>query len=356
MKRFPSSALKVAAFSVVTVLVVWFMATMIGNVSYSPSTTFKARFTDATSLNTGDPVRLAGVEVGSVQSLDLVSDGENRVAEVTFSVDRSVPVYASAQVQLRYQNLVGGRYIALEERPGDGATMPSGGTFDLKHTKPALSLTQLFNGFQPLFAALQPQQVNDLSMQIIQTLQGEGGTIQQLMTNTAQLTNTIAEKDGVIGQVVDNLTAVLTTVDQRDGSLTALISQFRDLMTGLAQNKDTLGSSLPDLASLLNSSSSMLSAIRPPLRGDIDGLRSFAGQVASTKDTLDQVLQVVPERINTYTRIGHYGSWFNFYLCGADAEFSLLGQSMELKTPAGVQADEKDTVCGGGQLARGGGR
>ncbi len=83
----------------------------------------------------------------------------------------------------------------------------------------------LFNGFQPLFQALNPEQVNELSMNLVQVLQGEGGTVQGLLAKTASLTNTLADRDQLIGQVVTNLGQTLDTVDQRHQQLNTLVSR-----------------------------------------------------------------------------------------------------------------------------------
>src|SRR5205807_7105151 len=127
---------------------------------------------------------------------------------------------------IKYRNLVGQRYIALDAAPGSpGAMLPADGVIPLDRTKPALDLTALFNGFKPLFQALSPDDVNKLSYEIIQVLQGEGGTMDSLLAHTASLTTAIASKDKVIGQVIDNLTAVLGTISQRGPELPNLIDQ-----------------------------------------------------------------------------------------------------------------------------------
>lgn len=347
-KPIPASAVKVGVFTVVTVAIIGLIGTVIGNISFAPAHSYSALFSDAAELNPGDEVRLSGVVVGTVRSLELAPVGGRRLAKVTFDVNDPVPMYRTARLQLRYANLVGRRYLAITENPGSGATMPAGGTFGVEQTRPALNLTALFNGFQPLFTALNPDQVNQLSFQIVQTLQGEGGTLRALLANTAALTTTLANKDAVIGQVIGNLTAVLTTVDQRDTALTSLIDQFRQLMQGLADHKDEIDTSLPSLAALLGSTNDLLTSVRPPLRADIHGLDGLAGQLSASNGALDQVLRETPGRLNAYSRVGGYGSWFNFYLCSADARVSLLGQAIQLATPVGVQAHERDTVCAKG--------
>ncbi len=120
---------------------------------------------------------------------------------MTFRVQSDVPLTTASRAEIRFLNLVGDRYLALEEgADADAEPLESGATLPISQTKPALDLTTLFNGFQPLFQALNPQQVNDLSMNLVQVLQGEGGTVQGLLQKTASLTNTLADRDELIGE------------------------------------------------------------------------------------------------------------------------------------------------------------
>lgn len=350
MRRFPASAIKLTIFTAITFLMTGLLGSVIGNVSFQPRHTYAALFTDATMVQTGETVRLAGVPVGTVSGIGIVEHGDQRLARVEFTVDESLPVFRDAQLQLRYENLVGRRYLAIAERPGNGAKMAPGETFPITQTKPALNLTVLFNGFQPLFQALDPQQVNQLSYEIIRTLQGEGGTLRTLFAHTARLTATLGDKDAVIGRVVDNLNAILATVDERDQGLTQLIDQFRDLMQGLADDRGTIDTGLPPIAELLAQTDDLLSEARAPLRADIKGLDLLTGQLTQTNDILDDKLRRLPSKLNAATRLASHGSWFNFYLCALDARFSLAGDTIRLGTPASAQANERDTVCGqGGQ-------
>ena len=130
-----------------------------------------------TGLLKGDDVRIAGVRVGEVDGI-AVDQGDRTLAKVTFSVDADRPVAISTRAQIRYRNLVGQRYVALTEGAGVGAAAaPSTAPSRCAQTQPALDLTVLFNGFKPLFAALNPQDVNAFAMEIIKTLQGEGGDV-----------------------------------------------------------------------------------------------------------------------------------------------------------------------------------
>jgi phospholipid/cholesterol/gamma-HCH transport system substrate-binding protein len=344
MKRFPTSVIKFGIFVAVTVVLTGLLITVIGNISFVKSHSYTAVFKDATQVSPGDEVRLAGVKVGTVSSLHLY---DRNYAEVHFTVEDSVPFYSTSRVAIQYQNLIGQRYLAIDEKQSNVRQDPHT-PIPVQRTVDALNLTTLFNGFKPLFQALTPAQVNKLSFETIQTLQGESGTLQQLMSNTAQLTTTIADKDAVIGQVIDNFNAVLATVDSRDSKLTALIGNFRDLMTGLSHNRVEVSNDLPNIASLLTATTGLLAQARPPLKSDIANLRVLATRVDSTKGQLNDVLHRLPHKLSVLTRSATYGSWFNFYLCGANLRLTLLGQAIHLTTPVGISSDESNTVCGKG--------
>ena len=340
----PSSAWKMAVFSTVTILLIGVLATLIGNVSFSEKRTFHARFTDATGVLHGDRVRLSGVEVGSVKSVELVDAGDGRQeASIEFEVRTDVPVHEDAHLELRFENIVGQRYLAIEEEPG-GEPMEEGATFPSSQTTPALNLTELFNGFQPLLRALDPERMNDLSYQIVRAFQGEATSIAGLLADTASLTSTLADKDVVIGEVVGNLNTVLETVDERDQELTALIVQFRDLMVGLSTNRDEIAIALPKLDKLLGGTTELIRDSRPPLARTSKALAAVARQLRIDRDVFAASLKEIPKKLRFMARSGSYGSWFNFYVCGAEIRVKLLGETLYLGTP-GIATNEGGTVC-----------
>ncbi|HVV22453.1 MAG TPA: MCE family protein, partial [Pseudonocardiaceae bacterium] len=189
MRSIGGSLTKLIIFVVITVAATAVLGLTIANVNFGGSDTYNARFTDVTSLNVGDDVRIAGVKVGEVTSINVV---DRRQADVGFQVESDVTLPASVTATIKYRNLVGQRYIALSQGTGSMAgVFRPGSTIPLARTQPALDLTELFNGFKPLFQALSPDDVNQLSYEIIQVFQGEGGTIDSLLANTASLTSTI---------------------------------------------------------------------------------------------------------------------------------------------------------------------
>ena len=317
-----ASLVKLSVFAVVTALATGLLAMTIGNVTFAPTHHYRAELVDATGVLPGDDVRISGVRVGQVDKVSLAQD---RYALVRFSVDTDYRLSRSTVVQVRYLNLVGQRYLALVDAAGAGAPLAPGATIGLDRTRPALDLTVLFNGFKPLFAALSPAETNRLAMQIIKTLQGEGGTVDSLLASTASLTGAIADRDAVVGRVVDNLNAVLATVDDRDQQLSDLVVQLQRLVSGLAADRGAIADAIGGIGDLTESTSGLLADVRPSLKADIARLGGVAETLATTRNregqnVLDEYLRRIPAKLNTILRTATYGSWFNFYLCDFEVE------------------------------------
>jgi phospholipid/cholesterol/gamma-HCH transport system substrate-binding protein len=319
---------KFLIFVLVTVLATGVLVLTIANNDLRAATSYSARFSDATALNEGDDVRISGVKVGEVEKIDVV---DRRVAEVRFNVaDRRLP--ASTTATIKYRNLVGQRYIALEQGAGNpNSFLPEGGTIPLQRTKPALDLTVLLGGFKPLFQALSPDDFNKLSYEIIQVLQGEGGTVESLLAHTASLTSSIAAKDQVIGQVINNLNGVLDTVNARDEQLSGLIVQLQQVVSGLAADRQPIGDAITAMGGLTNTTAGLLTEARPPLQQDIVQLGNLSKNLNDNEAITERVLQNMPGKLETISRTASHGSWFNFFLCKASGTVGVGG--LELPVP-----------------------
>ncbi|WP_064745528.1 MCE family protein [Pseudonocardia acaciae] len=314
---------KFVVFAVAMLLCTAALAATIANQIPGSTSEYSAKFTDATGVNKGDEVRIAGVRVGEVSDIRLV---DRKVALLEFTVSRDVVLPRSTEATIRYRNLIGQRYIALSQGVGPpGERLVAGATIPLEQTHPAVNLTQLFDGFKPLFRALSPQQVNQLSFELIQVLQGEGGTINSLLSHTASLTTAIADKDQVIGQVIDNLNQVLDTVNARDKEFTQLVITVRQLVSGLSQDRHTIGDAISSIGELTDATAGLLEDARPPLKADIEQLGRLAGNLNDNQPLVDRFLHTLPGKLDTLIPLGTYGSWFNFYLCDIGGQLAVPG-------------------------------
>jgi len=337
-----STLVGLAIFLVVTLATTGVLFATIAGTQPKDPTRYEAVFSDATRLLPGDDVRVAGVRVGRIEKVSLTS---SHLARVEFTTRGSLALPASTTATIRFRDLVGSRYLSLAQdlsvvAPG---TLKPGSTIPIERTKPAVDLTTLLDGFQPLFNVLDPDQVNRLAGQLIRTLQGEGGTVASLLASTAGLTDALAGRDAVIGRVVDNLNIVLGTVGDRDGELKDLVDQLSRLSSGLASDSQAIGAAVVGIDRLSTSTAGLLEEVRDPLTQDLDSLKVAAHEFAKTRGDLQQLVDRLPIKLNAFTRAGSYGGYLNFFVCKLDITLTLPG--LPSVTAPGLKNNEE--LCQG---------
>lgn len=277
-----------------------------------PSIDYSAVMNNVSGLKSGDLVKIAGVRVGQVGGLDVLPGNQ---IKVHFSVAADEQITDRTGVAVRYLDLLGNRYLQLTQLSPGGTPLPAGTTIPEARTSPALDLSTLLNGFQPLFQGLQPQQINQLATGIIQTLQGQGGTIPALLAQTASLTNGLADRDQAIGAVMTNLDAVLGTLDAHDGQFKQAVIQLKELVSGLAAKGTPISSAAASISQLSGTLATLFAQVRSPLAGTLAQVDVLAALLNRNSGKLNATLNLLPKVYNTIDRVASHGSFFNFYLC-----------------------------------------
>ncbi|GAB2977545.1 MCE family protein [Nocardioides montaniterrae] len=282
--------------------------------SYRPGhrNAYHAVFSDVSGLKVGDEVRVAGVDVGKVQAIAVRPD--NTVG-VTFNVSDNQSLNTATGATIQYKNLIGERIVQLATANPNAPALPDGGTIPESRTTPALDLDDLLNGFKPLFAGLSTSQINELSGELIQVLQGQESAVDTLIQHVGSFTGAIGSREHVVSQVIGNLNAVLGTVDRRRGTLGQLITNLSRLVVGLQhQDKQVIGAAA-QIVPLANEASSLLQSSRSDLGTSLTRLTVAARGVNKNAGTLDKVLSLLPKHYAMIQDTASFGSFFNFYLC-----------------------------------------
>lgn len=308
-----ATVVRLAVFLTVCLVGVFGLYAVFGQLRFGEKThTYRAAFTNVTGLETNDFVRIAGVEVGQVKKVAIQPD---TTALVEFTADDSVVLTEGSRAVIRYDDLIGGRYLALEEGAGSTKKLNPGDTIPLARTSPALDLDALIGGFRPLFRALDPDQVNALSGQLIAALQGQGGTINSFLSQTAALTSTLADRDQLIGQVIVNLNTVLGSLGDQSDQFAKAVDALSGLVEGLASRKQDISNGLAYTNAAAASITDLLSQARPPFAKTIHETDRAAGIVVADHDYFDNLLNTLPDAYQALARQGIYGDFFSFYLC-----------------------------------------
>lgn len=327
--------LRVSVFLAVCTLGLLAMLAVFAQLRFETEKTYAAEFHTVSGLENGNFVRIAGVEVGKVRNITIRDDG---TALVDFGVDASVVLTEGSRAVIRYRNLIGERYLALEEGAGGTRQLQPGATIPLSHTAPALDLDALLGGFRPLFHALDPQQVNTLSGQLIDALQGEGPTITAFLTQTAAVTKTLADRDQLIGQVITNLKTVVGSLGGQSSQFAGAVDSLSAALATIADRKQDLRNGLAYANEAAASVSELLVQGRAPLVKVVNEADRTADAVLADRDYFDRFLDTLPDAYRMLNRQGLYGDFFSFYLC--DLVLKLNGKGGQ---PVYVKVAGQDT-------------
>src|SRR5690348_9876328 len=101
---------------------------------FQSEVTYNAEFTNVSGLKQGDFVRIAGVEVGKVKHIAIRPD---TVVAVEFSADNNVILTEGTRAVIRYDNVIGNRYMELLEGAGGVKRLSRGQTIPINRTEPA---------------------------------------------------------------------------------------------------------------------------------------------------------------------------------------------------------------------------
>jgi phospholipid/cholesterol/gamma-HCH transport system substrate-binding protein len=311
--RLGRTASKFGVFAVVMATLTAFLFLVFGEFRGGSTQGYSAVFNDASSLEAGDSVRVAGVRVGTVDTVRLRPD--NTVL-VSFGTDDDIVLTTGTRAAVRYLNLVGDRYLELVDGPGSTRTMPRGSQIPAERTQPALDLDVLLGGLKPVIRGLDPQDVNALTNSLLEIFQGQGDTLQSLLSKTSSFSNTLANNNAALEQLVDNLEAILATLGKESQRFSGALDRFQHLTTALATDRDKIGDAIQSLGDGTASIADLLSSARSPLAGTVDQLNRLAPLLDKDKGLIDVSLQKAPQNYRKLARIGSYGSFVNYYLCG----------------------------------------
>jgi phospholipid/cholesterol/gamma-HCH transport system substrate-binding protein len=307
-----SAVWRLGVFLIVCAVGTFALFAIFSQLRFAGGKTYNARFTNVSGLLNGQFVRIAGVEVGKVEKISIDRDS---TVLVKFSADDSVVLTKGTKAVIRYDNLIGGRYLALEEGAGDTEKLKPGQTIPVDRTSPALDLDALIGGFRPLFRALNPDQINALSGQLISAFQGQGATVGSFFEQTAVLTSSLADRDELIGQVILNLNTVLGSLGDQSTQFAKGVDSLSQLIKTLAGRKQDIANSVAYTNAAAGSIADLLSKARPLLQNTVHETDRTSALLAADHDYLDDLLNTLPDAYKVLGRQGLYGDYFSFYLC-----------------------------------------
>ena len=169
---------------------------------------YTVEFTDASGLHAGGDVRVRGVRVGKVDSVDLVRRGGQNVASVALTLDEKYGVVAVSRLAIKFQALTGVRYVDVVNAAEGYSEADLITEVPTTMTQPSFDVTALFNGLQPVLATLSPEEVNTFTANAASVLSGDGSGVGPLLDSLRRLTEFVSDRQQVVAVLMHNLSGL----------------------------------------------------------------------------------------------------------------------------------------------------
>lgn len=302
----------VTLFVVVAGVLIWATFGTLGRGVDGDTHSYTAIFSDVSGLKPGDDVRMAGVRVGRIDTVELA--GTN--ARVRFLVQRDQRLFGDTEAAIMYQNIIGQRYLGLSlGDEGEHIALDDGAEIGLARTQPSFDISLLLNGFEPLFSQLDPQQVDKLTRALITALQGDAGSLTTLIAESATLAQSLAGPDQILGSVITNLDAVVRNLADNSGDLETVLTRSRAVIDGLAQRRDELVTSLTSISGVVDRLSTVVGAVQPQLSEMVSRQPGFTQHFLNNKEQFAYLGFNMPALLKGLARVSQEGSYINAYPC-----------------------------------------
>ena len=268
-----------------------------------------AYFTKTVGLYPGADVRILGIPVGEVTSVDPVGDS----VKVGLKYDAKYKVPANAQAIIINQTLVADRYIQLTPVYKNGPVMADGATLTVSRTAVPVEIDDIGGSLNDLSKALGPEGANkpdedgtgslsELLKVGADNLQGQGDDIRATIEDTSKALSTLSTDRGDIAETIKNLHVITDAMKANDQQIKSFSGHLNEVSGQLAGEKEELSAALNTLAPTLRNVQRFVKGNRTELASNVRQLAQITGVLVKERESLAEILTAGPLAVNNLAR------------------------------------------------------
>lgn len=311
------------AFLLVTSVATWLVYATLQRSVTGETTRYAAEFTDVFGLREGDDVRMAGVRVGRVMKVELTEDSR---ANVEFALQNEQKLYSDTEASILYQNIVGQRYLDLRQglgsataRPADSVALAAGSVIPLARTIPSFDVGVVLNGYEPLFATIDPKAADQITQAAVQALQGDSASWATLVDQTGKLTETFAGRDQLLGDLITGMDRLFATLAAQNSNIETTITNAQQMVGTFNARRPELVASMGSLSRVMRSLGAVTTEVNPALQALITREPGFAAHLVTIEPQLAFMGANLPVMLKGLARVTNDGAYANVYSCDLNA-------------------------------------
>jgi len=270
--------------------------------------TYYAAFSEAGGLKANDEVRIAGVRVGKVESVEL--DGDH--VKVAFRVDTSSEFGDQTQAAIKVKTLLGAMYLSLE--PAGSGQLSAGSEIPVERTSSPFDVVDAFSGLAKTSEQINTDQLAKSLTTLADLTRNTPEEFRSALDGVSRLSSNIASRDDQINTLLKNLSRVSTVLDARDQDIVGLMKDSDVLFRALVQRREAVHNLLVSTSTLSKELTALVKQSRADLKPALTHLDSVVAVLNKNEDNLDNSLRLMAPFYRVFANTLGTGPWFDTYI------------------------------------------
>jgi phospholipid/cholesterol/gamma-HCH transport system substrate-binding protein len=270
--------------------------------------TYYAAFSESGGLQADDEVRIAGVRVGKVESVELEGDH----VKVTFRVDTDSDFGDETHAAIKVKTLLGAMYLSLE--PAGSGQLDEGGEIPVERTSSPYDVVDAFSGLAKTSEEIDTDGLARSLTTLADLTRNTPEEFRGALDGVSRLSSNIAARDGQINSLLKNLDRVSTVLDDRDDDIIGLMKDSDVLFRALVARREAVHKLLVSTSSLSKELTALIDQSRDDLKPALDHLLNVVAVLNKNEDNLDNSLRLMAPFYRVFASTLGNGPWFDTYI------------------------------------------
>jgi len=270
--------------------------------------TYYAEFEEAGGLKVNDEVRVAGVRVGKVNSIEL-DDG---VVKVGFQIKTDAEFGDETRAAIKVKTILGSMFLSVEPA-GDGE-LEAEDTIPVERTSSPFDVVEAFEGLAETSADIDTDQLAASLTTLADLTRNTPEEFRAALEGVSALSEVVASRDEEINTLLESLRRVSTVLDARDEDIIGLMRDADILFRALLQRRDAIHNILVSTVTLSKELTALVRQSRADLKPALNHLESVLAVIQKNEDNLDRSLELMAPFYRVFANVFGNGPWWDTYI------------------------------------------
>lgn len=266
---------------------------------------YTAEFARSAGLKVGDDVRIAGISVGKVRSIELAGDH----VEVGFGIEDDIHLGSGTRAEVKLATLLGSTFLEIEP---DGAGALEDWVISLRNTFVTFQLQDVIEGGTKAAANLDAKKLRAALAAVSDSLPDNPETVGRTLDGLGRLADIVNSRDEELDELLTNVTSVASTLHAHGGDVTALMKQTDTLLKAILVRKQAVHDILVHVEAMARNLSGMLAENQKVITPLLDRLNQVTGLLKQRNAELDKGLRILGATSRYLTNATGNGPFVDF--------------------------------------------